>query len=167
MLLLLQTNFNAFIHNLHNLVTPPVLTPIRMSEPQLVFTPSGSEILGFDLNNGTLVKQLKPPRARKINALVQRPNCPEFYSASAGGKITSWVPEVPEAGEGGEEGEDKKTYGLDTIYQNLARTPIHLPGPKDDSTTPYTYSTNRPTHLTKKKKRPDAGKWFEANYRMT
>lgn len=95
-----------------------------MSEPQLVFTPSGSEILGFDLNDGTLVRKLKPPQTRKINALVQRPNCPEFYSASADGRITAWMPEILELEGKGEEEKDKKTNVLDTIYRNLARTPI-------------------------------------------
>lgn len=95
-----------------------------MSEPQLVFIPSGLEVLGFDLSDGTLVKQLKTPRAKKVNALVQRPNHPELYSASADGKITAWIPEVLEAEGKGEEEEEKKTNLLDTIYQNLAETPI-------------------------------------------
>lgn len=95
-----------------------------MSEPQLVFTLSGSEILGFDLNDGTLVKKLKPPQTRKINALVQRPNYPEFYSASADGRITVWMPEVLELEGEGEEEKYKKTDVLDTIYRNWAKTPI-------------------------------------------
>lgn len=95
-----------------------------MSEPQLIFTLSGPEILGFDLNDGTLAKSLKPPQGKKINALVQRPNRPEFYSASADGKITAWMPEVLEAEEKREEEEKKKTSVLDTIYRDLARTPI-------------------------------------------
>lgn len=94
-----------------------------MSEPQLIFTLSGPEILGFDLNNGTLAKHLKPPQGKKINALVQRPNRPEFYSASADGKITAWMPETLETEEK-EEKEKKRTSMLDTIYRDLARTPI-------------------------------------------
>lgn len=95
-----------------------------MSEPQLIFTPSGPEILVFNLSDGTLVKQLKPPQAKKINALVQRPNRPELYSASVDGKIIAWMPEALEVGEKGDNEEEEKTNVLDTIYRNLTTTPI-------------------------------------------
>lgn len=76
-----------------------------MSDPQLVFALSGAEILGFNLNDGTLVKRLKPPQAKRINALIQRPNRLELYSAAVDGNIMVWAPEVSEIPEvPGEEG---------------------------------------------------------------
>lgn len=115
-----MTKFEAPIGSRRNQAQNPVLTPMQLSDPQLVFAPSNSSIKGFNLNNGTLVNRLKLPRASIINALVQRPGYPYIYSATSNGRIFAWVPDAPTD----EDNTNENQNPLDTIYHSLTRTPM-------------------------------------------
>ncbi|RPB12099.1 WD40 repeat-like protein [Morchella conica CCBAS932] len=119
----IMTKFEAPIRNRRNQTVNPILTPLQISDPQLVFTSSNSSILGFNLNKGVLVKRLKIPRTSTINALVQRPGHPDIYSATTEGKIIAWVPGTQSNQENAAVANEKQNP-LDSIYHSLTRTPM-------------------------------------------
>jgi DNA excision repair protein ERCC-8 len=119
-----QTNFDPVIRNRRQRNLNPVLTPLRQSDPQIVFIPSESEIVGFNIKEGNVTLKQKINR-RKVNALVRRPNQPELYYASTGGEINALGSFIA-ADDDEQEGvaEETKTNVLDTIYRSLVQNPI-------------------------------------------
>jgi len=118
------TNFDPVIRNRRQQNLNPVLTPLRQSDPQIVFIPSDSEIVGFHIKEGNVILKQKINR-HKVNALVRRPNQPELYYASTGGEINvlgSFI--AVDDDEQGGAAEETKTNVLDTIYRSLVQTPI-------------------------------------------
>ncbi|KAI9763883.1 MAG: hypothetical protein M1839_006122 [Geoglossum umbratile] len=133
-------SFGPAIKNSHLSTNLPLLTPSGLLEPgtELLFYPSGNEILVFSLFAGTFIKRLRPLNLSSGKPLPLRPSTTAtgdshiqsrvtsltwrgcghvtLYSANLDGTIRAWMPRIEqdvEAGEvdedgSGSEGEDKK-----------------------------------------------------------
>jgi hypothetical protein len=99
-----------------------VLTCLRHSDPQIVFIPSGSEIIGFHIADGNVIFKQQVTQ-HKVRAVVQRPYSTELYYGSTGGSINVLAPSEGDEGQG-ETKEEAETRALDAIYKSLVQTPI-------------------------------------------
>ncbi|KAL9602402.1 MAG: hypothetical protein Q9219_001825 [cf. Caloplaca sp. 3 TL-2023] len=146
------SHFGPIIKNSHLSTLQPMLVPSHLQIPgkQIMVYPNQTELLMFDLFEGTLLKRLrvlggtaKPIRgnAGQINtrsrttSLAWRAGNIDFYSAHSDGTIRAWLPKLQEetAAENEEaenadnvENEDRKRkrQALDDIFRDLTKQKI-------------------------------------------
>jgi DNA excision repair protein ERCC-8 len=152
-------NFGPMVRNSHLTPCIPVLPPTENleSEKDVLFYPNESEILGYELFEGKLLRRLRRPEPMRrvhevaaaadkgkmnakdrITALSWRAHDVEMYSAHADGSIAAWKPRTEEDAEldeeeehekeEKEEGKKRKRGVLDDIYQGLMKKQITFGG---------------------------------------
>lgn len=149
-------NFGPLIRNHHLSASTPLLAPSRFLPPgqEMMFYPNETEILVFDLLEGTLLKRLRPTGRASIStatgqrnvqgrltSLTWRAGCVQMYSGHADGIIRVWISRTREEAEldeeeakeaRQEESEDeskkRKRQVLEDIYQDLTRQKITFNG---------------------------------------
>jgi DNA excision repair protein ERCC-8 len=147
------TAFGPLIRNNHLSTLQPLLVPSELSPSgkEIMFWPNPTDILGFELFDGKMIKRMKTwsNTSAKRNA-VQQMNAQSrttalawksgdvgMYSAHTDGSIKAWLPRTKEAMEEdeGEEAErmqndpeeinrKRKRDALDDVYRNLTQRPI-------------------------------------------
>ena len=145
-------HFGPVIKNTHLSTLIPLLAPqsVAPSPSQVMFYPNETEILMFDLFQGTLFKRLRAPRIgltqshrnpsqrnvkNRITSLAWRAGSVEIYSAHSDGFVRAWLPRTPEETEvdgeealEGEAGEDetrkRKRQALDEAFRDLTKQKI-------------------------------------------
>ena len=148
------TAFGPLVRNNHFSTLQPLLVPSDLSPSgkEMLFWPNPTEVLGFELFDGKLIKRMKTRNsiaARRNNAAQQLNTQSRttalawkfgdvgMYSAHTDGTINAWVPRTKEEMEEdeGEEAERKqndpeeisrkrKRDALNDVYKNLTQRPI-------------------------------------------
>ncbi|MCJ1243868.1 hypothetical protein MMC30_001065 [Trapelia coarctata] len=147
-------HFGPTIKNAHLSTLLPLLVPSHLTAPgkQVMFYSNESEILMFDLIEGTLHKRLRSPGSplaqvggsagqrnirNRVTSLAWRAGHIELYSAHSDGIIRAWMPRTAEDAEveaeeqqeaaapGGEdESRKRKRQALDEVFRDLTRQKI-------------------------------------------
>ncbi|TPX33986.1 hypothetical protein SmJEL517_g03207 [Synchytrium microbalum] len=86
------TNYGPNLHNRAAIETCPVVTPINMCHPPLIYHPSDHrQVLVFDMMTGALVKRLRGHFGR-VNCVELRSEFQELYSGGNDHEILIWAP---------------------------------------------------------------------------
>ncbi|KAF2810153.1 WD40 repeat-like protein [Mytilinidion resinicola] len=148
-------SFGPLIRNSHLSSVTPLLAPSNLvsSTKDVMFYPNESDILMYELFEGTLIKKLKRPAHQsnssstnpalgqrnsrnRITGLTWRHNHIEFYSAHSDGSIGTWKPRTSEDARADEEEQENKDNAdiegeqstkrkaLEDIYQNLTKRQV-------------------------------------------
>jgi hypothetical protein len=120
----IQTYFDIQLVNHRHSVVNPVMTCLRQSDPQIVFVPSESAVVGLHMTDGKVVLN-QPVTKNKVNTLVSRPHHLELYYGTENGEISVLRP-------GSENDQVEATISnqsntLRNIYRSLIETPFLLP----------------------------------------
>ncbi|KAF2749260.1 WD40 repeat-like protein [Sporormia fimetaria CBS 119925] len=151
-------NFGPMVRNSGVAGVTPLLPPSELvdSGKEVLFFPNKSEILGYELFDGTLFRRLRRPRdyidrgvagggnpgsevKDRITALAWRAHDVEMYSAHGDGSIGVWRPRTEEDAEVEEEeerereeveesGRKRKRGVLEDIYRDLTRRKVTFGG---------------------------------------
>lgn len=139
------SHFGPIIKNTHLSTLLPLLVPSHTLESgkQIMFYPNQTEILMFDLFDGTLLQRLRLPGGNTVQenfrsrttSLAWKAGDAALYSAHSDGAIRTWLPKTAEdvraeereaEGADGEEdqGRKRKREALEDIFRDLTRQKI-------------------------------------------
>lgn len=146
------SHFGPIIKNTHLSTLLPMLAPSHVvpAGTQVMLYPNETEILMFDLLDGTLLKRLRgsdravgqvrgsveqPNIKNRVTSLCWRAGDVEMYSAHSDGMVRAWKPrteeeievdeeESQEANEGEDESRKRKRQILDEVFRDLTKQKI-------------------------------------------